>query len=56
MQQAPALVHEGYTDVSGVMETAFSIPELPEGTFTLVIEGEHGEYAGADIKYLIKHD
>lgn len=56
MQQAPAMVHEGYTDAAGVMETAFSIPELPEGTFTLVIEGEHGEYAGADIKYLIKHD
>jgi len=56
MQQPPALVHEGYSDASGTMETAFSIPDLPEGTFTLVVEGEHGEYAGADIKYLIRND
>ena len=54
MQQEPTLVTEGYTDGSGIFETAFSIPELPEGTYTLSIEGEHGEYEPADIKYLIR--
>ncbi|RLE18545.1 MAG: hypothetical protein DRJ08_02140 [Acidobacteria bacterium] len=54
IQQEPTLVTEGYTDGSGVFETAFSIPELPAGTFTLNIEGEHGDYEPADIKYLIR--
>ncbi len=52
--QDPTLVTEGYTDSAGVFETAFSIPELSAGTFTLNIEGEHGEYESADIKYLIR--
>lgn len=55
VDQPPALIHEGYTDATGCMETAFSIPELTEGAYTLVIDGEHGEYAGADIKYLIRN-
>ncbi len=53
-QQEPTLVTEGYTDGAGVFETAFSIPELSVGTFTLNIEGEHGEYESADIKYVIR--
>jgi hypothetical protein len=53
-QQEPTLVTEGYTDDAGVFETAFSIPELSAGTFTLNIEGEHGEYESADIKYVIR--
>ncbi|NOY23326.1 MAG: hypothetical protein GXO70_07435 [Acidobacteria bacterium] len=53
-QQEPTLVTEGYTDSVGVFETAFSIPELSAGTFTLNIEGEHGEYESADIKYMIR--
>lgn len=53
-QQEPTLVTEGYTDGAGVFETAFSIPELSDGTFTLNIEGEHGEYESADIKYVIR--
>ncbi len=54
MQQEPTLVTEGYTDNAGVFETAFSIPELSAGTFTLNIEGEHGEYKSTDIKYMIR--
>ncbi|PJB78864.1 MAG: hypothetical protein CO090_05955 [Acidobacteria bacterium CG_4_9_14_3_um_filter_49_7] len=53
-QQEPTLVTEGYTDGAGIFETAFSIPELSAGTFTLNIEGEHGEYESADIKYVIR--
>ena len=53
-QQEPTLVTEGYTDNAGIFETAFSIPKLSAGTFTLNIEGEHGEYESADIKYVIR--
>ncbi|NOZ12651.1 MAG: hypothetical protein GXO69_03270 [Acidobacteria bacterium] len=54
VEQEPALITEGYTDGSGVFETAFSIPQLPAGTFTLTIDGEHADYEPADIKYLIR--
>ncbi len=54
VEQEPALITEGYTDNSGIFETAFSIPQLPAGTFTLTIDGEHADYEPADIKYLIR--
>ncbi len=54
IQQPPTVVTEGYTSGDGVFETAFSIPELPDGTYTLNIEAEHGDYEPAEIKYLIR--
>lgn len=55
VQHEPASIYEGYTDGSGVLETAFSLPDLSEGTFTLLIQGEHADYESADIKYLIRN-
>ncbi len=50
----PAVLSEGYTDNSGRFSTKFRIPKLPDGVFTLLIEGEHPEIGKSQIKYIIK--
>lgn len=54
VQNEPALIQEGYTDLKGEFNASFSIPELPEGIFTLLIEGVHPSLGNYDIKYIIK--
>lgn len=54
VKNEPTLIQEGYTDIKGEFNGSFSIPELPEGIFTLVIEGAHPSLGNSDIKYIIK--
>ena len=50
----PTVVAEGYTDTNGKFNAKFKIPSLPEGVFTLLIEGENPEIGKSQIKYIIK--
>ncbi len=50
----PAVVAEGYTDNNGKFNAKFKIPPLPEGVFTLLIEGENPDIGKSQIKYIIK--
>jgi len=50
----PTIIQEGYTDLNGEFNASFSIPELPDGIFTLQIEGMHPALGNCDIKYIIK--
>lgn len=48
------VLQEGYTGADGLFNATFTIPELNDEAFTLVMEGSHPTLGNSDIKYVVK--